>query len=513
MSQDFFLLAIDQGTTGSTALILAIKDGGAPEIVGRNTQEFPQHYPKPGWVSHDLNEIWQSVEKATSLALTQASQSIAGFAPNKVSAIGIANQRETLCVFDPKTGEPQTDGIVWQCKRSLEICQQLKADNHEALFRQRTGLVLDPYFSGSKMAWIMENQPAIAQSLKAGRSVWGTVDSYLLSRLTGGKVFATEPSNACRTLLYDIHQQCFDSELAEILKVPGLDTLPEVKNSAGIFGKTQGLSFLPDGIPISGILGDQQAALAGQTCFLPGEAKCTYGTGAFLVVNTGSEPQLSQNGLLTSLAWSLNDEPTYMLEGATFIAGAAVQFIRDQLHFVKNAAETEALAIDQIGAPEVYFVPSLSGLGAPYWNPEAQGGFFGLTRGTSIGQLTRACLEGIAFQVNDLIVTMNGEITHCIERLNVDGGAVANHLLMQSQADFSQITIDRPYILETTAIGAALFAGLGVGLYSDLNQIKNVRKSQHTFTPNRTSESLVLRQKCLNGWQKAVKATELFASG
>jgi glycerol kinase len=500
-----FILAIDQGTTGSTVLVVETTDPKSIKIVGRHTVDFKQYYPKSGWVEHDLEEIWSSVENAAKGAVEQAKKN-AGYEHSLLATIGITNQRETLCVFDRESGTPDYNAIVWQCKRSTDICKRLKDAGHEKLFKNRTGLVLDPYFSGTKITWLMENEPEVAEKLKSGKSVLGTIDTFLIHRLTGGKSHVTEASNASRTLAYNIEKGEWDPELIDILGIPNSDCLPEVKNSASDFGVTLGLRFLPNGISINGVLGDQQAALAGQTCFEVGEAKCTYGTGAFLLLNTGKEKLTSNHGLLTTVAWQLGGERTYAFEGASFIAGASVQFLRDQFNMLESAPESEAMAEDSTAAPEVYFVPALAGLGAPYWNPNARGSFMGLTRGTTKNQIARAALEGMAFQVRDLIESMKADFDAPFLVLKVDGGACANSLLMQIQANYLDFPVDRPEDLETTALGAALFAGLGAGLYSDLESLKGVRKTSRVFKPDTNSVA-----KHLEGWKKAVAAVELFS--
>jgi len=506
-----FILSIDQGTTGSTAVIVDVTDRRNVNVIARKTIDYPQHYPQSGWVEHDLQEVWTSVRDAVTGAVGLARTAAPGFDEKSLAAIGITNQRETLCVFERTTGKPLCRAIVWQCKRSTDICRQLKADGLEDHFRQRTGLVLDPYFSGTKISWLMENNPAVAEAVRAGRAVFGTIDTFLLHRLSGFKVHATEASNASRTLLFNIKTGSWDEELLRPLKVPGVSCLPEVKDSATEFGRTLGLGFLPDGIPVTGILGDQQAALAGQACFGVGEAKCTYGTGAFFLLNIGDHPTLSKNGLLTTVAWSVAGKRTYAFEGSAFIAGAAVQFLRDQLGLLTNAAESGKKADGETGAPEVYFVPALAGLGAPYWDPKAQGAFFGLTRGTTQGQVVRASLEGVAFQVCDLIDAMRADVKAPITSLRVDGGAVANDLLMQMQADLSGLTVDRPVNIETTAFGAAMFAGLGAGLYSSLAEIGGMRKSDRVFRPVSTTDARAVVAQQLAGWKRAVRAVRIFA--
>lgn len=500
------VLAIDQGTTSSTVLIVDIAAPGGAKVLGQATVEFPQHYPKTGWVEHDLEDIWHSVQNAARHAMDRASVAIAGFSSKKIAAIGITNQRETLCFFERKTGKPVNRAIVWQDKRSTDICQKLRASGLEDAIRRHTGLLLDPYFTGSKISWVMENIPELATRIKNGSVVMGTIDTYIMARLTSGDSFVTEASNASRTLCYDLSKGCWSRDLLNTFKVPSIDALPEIRDSASYFGRTRGAGFLADGIPITGALGDQQAALAGQACYEVGEAKCTYGTGAFLLLNIGEKAVISNYGLLTTVAWSIKGRATYALEGSAFVAGAAVQFLRDQLGIISASAETEKLAKEAVAAPEVFFVPALAGLGAPYWDPRAQGMLLGLTRGTTKSQIIRATLEGIAFQVVDLIESMRRDADRNISVLRVDGGASANNLLMQSQADFARITVDRPIHLETTALGAALFAGLGAGVYTSLDELKSARKPQKIFQPSSADVSLKLA-----GWQRAIKAVQVFA--
>lgn len=511
MTDPRYLCAIDQGTTGSTALVIEVTAAETPVIVGKATTDFPQHYPRAGWVEHDLDEIWQSVEQAIANACKMAAVHRQGFRREHIVGLGITNQRETICFFDRETGRPVHRAIVWQCKRSADICQNLKAAGMEEEIRQATGLFVDPYFSGTKILWVMKNRPEIAKEVQAKRVVIGTIDAWLVHRLTGGRSFATEASNASRTLLFNIHTGKWDSQLLAAMGLESPDVLPEIKDSAGKFGETFGLSCLPDGIPISGILGDQQAALAGQACFSVGEGKCTYGTGAFLLVNQGSQPVLSGNGLLTTVAWSLDGKLTYATEGSAFIAGASIQFLRDQLGIINSAAETEAMASHVVAAPEVYFVPALAGLGAPDWDPLARGAFLGLTRGTTNAQIVRAALEGVAFQVGDLAKAIEADLGRRISTLKVDGGACANSLLMQIQANVADITIERPANLETTAFGAAMMAGLGVGVYRDLKTMAHARQVDRLFIPEKSSKSEAQRTTMVGGWQRAKDAVQVFA--
>lgn len=503
------ILAIDEGTTGATALLIDVSSPQDPTVVGRRTVEFKQHFPQAGWVEHDLNDIWTALRSSVEGAVASTAGKVS---LKDIIAIGITNQRETLCVFDRKTSEPIRKAIVWQCRRSSQICSDLRARGISSDVMKRTGLVLDPYFSGTKISWLMDNDPEVASAVKSGRAVFGTIDTFILHKLTGGQVFATESSNASRTLVYNLNGH-WDDEMIKLMKVPSLSALPEVKPSAGVFGVTKGLGFLPDGIPISGMVGDQQAALAGQACFEPGEAKCTFGTGAFLLLNTGSRPVFSKAGLLTTVAWNIAGKLTYASEGASFIAGAAVQFLRDQFQFLNKASEAETMARDVQASPGLYFVPALAGLGAPYWDPEARGAFLGMHRGTTKAEMVRAALEGIVFQVTDLADAMASDLGGPLKVMRADGGAAANNVLMQFQADLLSLPVDRPRDIETTAIGAAMFAGLGVGVYKTLQDLAKARKSERIFVPNDglDTRSLISRQK--KGWAKAVKAVQVFGGG
>lgn len=504
-----YILAIDQGTTGSTALLLDISRPGALSVSARAGCDFKQHYPKPGWVEHDLDAIWASVRQAVVDVCQNQSDRDRAFRTSAIEAIGITNQRETICLFEPDSAKAVRNAIVWQCRRSSDICKRLKELGHENSLRKRTGLVLDPYFSATKLTWWLENDAEVKDLLSSGRALVGTIDSFLLYRLTGSKVFATEPSNASRTLLCDLETGQFHEELFEPFDIPKGITLAEIKDSAGFFGKTKGLDFLPDGIPITGILGDQQAALAGQGCFGIGEAKCTYGTGAFLLVNTGREIKRSKHGLVTTIAWSLGGERSYALEGSSFIAGAAVQFVRDQLGFISTSAQSQQMSEQVAAAPEIYFVPALSGLGAPLWEPNARGAFLGLTRGTTKDELVRATLEGVAFQVHDLVDAMSKDLGAPFEFLRVDGGAAQNDVLMRSQANISNLPVDRPRNLETTALGAGLFAGLGAGVYSSLSELTELRVKDQVFHPETSFADR--RDEWLDGWYRAIAAVRAFA--
>jgi glycerol kinase len=470
---EHYLLAIDQGTTGSTALVLSAQ----ARVLGRANREYPQHYPKPAWVEHEPDEIWASVQGAVRDALAQA-----GVDPKLCAGIGITNQRETTLLWERKKGEPLHRAIVWQDRRTSARCAELKQQGLEPLFRARTGLVLDPYFSGTKLEWLLTNVSGAARRAKDGELAFGTIDSYLLYRLTGGRVHATDVTNASRTLLFDIRRQVWDDELLAHLNVPRA-VLPEVKSSSEVYGYTQGFGPLPDGVPIAGIAGDQHAALFGQTCFEVGDAKCTYGTGAFMLVNTGREPVESKHGLLTTPAWRIGDTTEYALEGSAFIAGAAVQWLRDGLGIIQSADEIEALAKQVDSAGDVVFVPALSGLGAPYWDANARGVICGLSRDTSRAHLARATLEGIAFQVADLANAMVADMGHPLARLRVDGGASKNELLMRFQGDLLDAQVERPASVETTALGAAYLAGLGVGMFENRAAIAKAHRIDWSYKP------------------------------
>ncbi len=465
------LVAIDQGTTGSTVLVLDRELA----VLARGYREFPQLYPRPGWVEHDPEALWASVTGALSEALA-----LARVAPSRIHAIGITNQRETTLVWDRRTGEPARTAIVWQDRRTADMCAAMKQAGHEPRVRELTGLVLDPYFSGTKLR-LMLDDAALRARAEAGTLAFGTVDSFLLWRLTGGKVHATDATNASRTLLFGLRSLAWEDELLGLFEIPRA-CLPEVRPSAGLFGTTLGVPGLPDGLPITGIAGDQQAALFGQACFQPGDAKCTYGTGAFLLMNTGEAPVLAP-GLVSTVAWLLPDgRRAYALEGSAFIAGAAVQWLRDGLGIIGSAAEIEALAASVPDSGGVTFVPAFAGLGAPHWRPEARGLITGLTRGTTRGHLARAALEGIVLQNADILAAMQEHGGTPLRSLKVDGGAAANDLLMQLQADILGVTISRPKVIETTALGAAMLAQVGAG--EPMERLLDVWKPERTFTPD-----------------------------
>ena len=490
-STDGAVLALDQGTTATTAIVFG-RDG---DILGRATSEFTRHYPKPGWVEHDAEEIWQTSCRVMADALRAS-----GVPATNLEAIGITNQRETAVVWDRASGQPVHRAIVWQSRQTADICARLKADGHEPLFHERTGLVLDPYFSGTKVRWILDREDDLQQRAEAGELAFGTIDCWLVHRMTAGRSHVTEPTNASRTLLYDIHGKRWDDELLEILRVPAA-MLPEVRPSSGVFGETSGIDGVPDGVPIAGIAGDQQAALFGQGCWEPGMAKNTYGTGAFLVLNTGEQPVVSQRGLLTTLCCNERGGAAYALEGAIFIAGAAIQWLRDELGLVSHAAETEEIATSVDDTAGVYLVPAFTGLGAPWWDSDARGAIVGLTRGAGRAHVVRAALESIAYQTRDVVDVMNEESGVTLRELRVDGGAAANGFLMQFQADILGVPVDRPALLDTTAAGAALLAGLGTGFWPSADALRETRRRDRLFVPDMSPEK---RARLHEGWLTAV---------
>ncbi|MBL4847857.1 MAG: glycerol kinase GlpK [Planctomycetes bacterium] len=481
-----YVLAIDAGTTGVTVLLF---DKQA-QVVRKLNREFAQHYPQPGWVEHDANEIWTVTEALIKEVLGDT-------LPSAVAAIGITNQRETTVLWDAETREPYHHAIVWQCRRTASRCDALQA--HKDTFRNKTGLVVDAYFSGTKVEWILDNVPAARAGADAGRARFGTIDTWLVDRLTGGAAHVTDPTNASRTLMFDIHAKAWDDELLGLLNVPR-SLLPEVKPSAGLFGTTDASVFGAE-VPITGIAGDQQAALFGQGCVLPGQAKNTYGTGCFALLNAGTEPVLSQNGLLTTLGCDSEGKPVYCLEGSVFVGGAVIQWLRDMLKMVPSAPESEQVAGDS--SEGVYLVPAFVGLGAPYWDQDARGVITGLTRGTDVSHIVRAALESIAFQSRDLIEALQADLGESgkLTELRVDGGACANGLLMQFQADLLGIPIVRPTNIETTAQGAAFLAGLGSGFWKSFAEVESVLGVDRTFEPKMGVEE---REQLYAGWKEAV---------
>ena len=492
MAKRRYLLAIDQGTTGTHVLVVDDR----LEVVGEAYREFTQHFPKAGWVEHDLREIWKTVERCCKKGLADAD-----IRPDMVTAIGITNQRETTAIWNRSTGEPLARAIVWQDRRTAEMCAELKARGEEDRVRATTGLVLDPYFSATKLRWMLDHVDGLRGQAEAGKACFGTIDSWLVFRLTGGARHVTDASNASRTLLYDLKGHGWSEDMLELFGIPP-QMLPEIRSCAEVYGKTKGMDALPDGIPVSGMAGDQQAALFGQACFRPGESKCTYGTGSFLLMNTGTDPIPSKTGLLTTVAWQLGETVTYALEGSSFVAGAAVQWLRDGLQAIKKSAQVEKLARSVDSSGEVVFVPALSGLGAPHWRPDARGLLMGLDRSTNLGHVARAVLEGIALQTYELAQAMTQDSGQPIPVLKVDGGASANDLLMQYQADILGVPVVRPRNLQTTAAGAAFLAGIGAGVWGDPEEIRGSWRAEKTFKPRMDDSA---RAHALAKWKRAVE--------
>ena len=489
-----YILAIDQGTSGSTAALVNDKTW---QFLGKSNREYPQHCPLPGVVEHNLEDIWKSVQNTIVDVLNEHNIS-----PQDISAIGITNQRETTCAFDRK-GNPLARAIVWQDRRTHQYCTELKKKNLSSLFLKKTGLPLDPYFSGSKMRWLLQNSEPVKKAAKNSNLLFGTIDTFLLYRLTDGESFSTEESNASRTLLMNIKTGEWDQELLDVFEVPK-SSLPPIKESFGPFGKTKNLNFLPDGIPVSGILGDQQAALFGQAGYNEGAMKCTYGTGAFLLFNTGNNPVFSQNGLLTTVAYKYKRKRIYALEGSSYIAGAAVQWLRDNLNIIKSSSEIESLAqqVKSLNEMEhILFLPFFTGIGSPYWNAQAKAAIIGLTRDSGKPHMAKACLDGIVLSINDLVDCMKNDTKLDIKTVTVDGGAVVNDLLMQSQATLSQVEIIRPQVIETTAYGAALAAGVGVGkiIFED---IPPLWKKEKAFIPKKSDQDFYKMKKAQ--WKETI---------
>ena len=489
-----YIIAIDQGTTSNRALIFD-KD---TNIIGSAQREFEQIFPQPGWVEHNANDIWAGVLAVLVEALTTANISA-----EEIAGIGITNQRETTVVWDKHTGLPIYNAIVWQSRQTSDICHSLKAAGHEELFYSKTGLTIDAYFSATKIRWILDNVSGAREKAKNGDLLFGTIDSWLIWKLTDGKVHVTDYSNASRTMIYNIYDLCWDKELLEILDIPE-NILPKVCPSSQIYGYTAASNFFGQEVPISGVAGDQQAALFGHACFEPGMAKNTYGTGCFMLMNTGSKPIPSKNGLLTTIAWGLGGKVDYALEGSIFVAGSAVQWLRDGLGIIAHAEETQSLAASVDSTDGVYFVPAFVGLGAPYWDDGARGAIFGLTRGTKKEHIVRATLESMAYQTKDVLDAMCKDSEISLFSLRVDGGAAANDFLMQFQCDMLNTSVIRPVIKETTALGVAYLAGLAVGFWKDMDDIKNHWKLDTKFFPKMKDEK---RDALYTSWKKAISST------
>jgi glycerol kinase len=491
-----YILSIDQGTTSTRAIIFD-KDSN---IIAMASEEIKQIYPKPGWVEHNPNQIWVSVLAVMARCLLEAS-----LKASDIHAIGITNQRETTVVWDKTTGIPVYNAIVWQSRQTSDICDDLNAKGYGPLFKQKTGLLIDAYFSGTKVKWILDNVSGARARADRGELLFGTIDSWLVFKLTGGK-HITDYTNASRTLLYNIFDLKWDEELCHILSIP-MSMLPKVKSSSEVYGKTIPYHFFGESKPISGIAGDQQAALFGQACFEKGAVKNTYGTGCFMLMNTGNQPVVSEHGLLTTIAWGIEGKITYALEGSVFVAGSSVQWLRDGIKLISSASETEALANALPSNEGVYIVPAFVGLGTPYWDSDVRGAMFGLTRGTTKEHITRAVLESICYQSMDVLRAMEKDTGIPIKQFKVDGGATINTFLMQFQSDIMNLNVERPVIMETTALGAAYLAGLSTGFWTSIDDIRSSWKLERAFKPNMSEK---LRLQYIKGWHTAVSATRAF---
>lgn len=498
MIKPTYIMAIDQGTTSSRAVIMD-RHG---KYIGSSQMEITQHFPEEGWVEHDANEIWDSVQKVVAAAFIDGKVQ-----PSQIAGIGITNQRETTVIWDKATGEPIYHAIVWQSRQTTEITEKLKAEGHEEWIRERTGLTIDPYFSASKISWILDHVEGSRERAERGELLFGTIDSWLVWNLTGGELHITDYSNASRTMLFNLHTLEWDDEILDLLNIPR-KMLPKIVGNSEIYGHTKKTTSFHAEIPIAGMAGDQQSALIGQLAFDKGMVKCTYGTGAFIVMNMGDVLEISKNNLLTTIAYKIGDEMTYALEGSIFVAGSAIQWLRDGLQMINESSETEELSYASDNIDEVYVVPAFTGLGAPYWDPNARGAIFGITRGTDRADFVKATLQSMAYQVRDVIDTMEEDSGVDIPVLMVDGGASENNYLMQFQADILNTEIRRVANLETTALGAAYLAGLAVGYWKDIEEIKQLIEDKTVFSPDISEEK---RQNLYKGWKKAIQATRLFA--
>ncbi|AUO12434.1 glycerol kinase GlpK [Priestia megaterium] len=492
-----FILSLDQGTTSSRAMLFNKKG----EVVHVAQKEFTQYFPKPGWVEHNASEIWGSI-----LAVIASCLSESGVHADQIEAIGITNQRETAVVWEKATGKPVYNAIVWQSRQTSGICEELKAKGLNDTFRDKTGLLIDAYFSGTKVKWILDNVEGAREKAENGELLFGTIDTWLIWKLSGGKAHVTDYSNASRTLMFNIYDLKWDDELLDILGVPK-SMLPEVKPSSEVYAHTVDYHFFGKNIPIAGAAGDQQAALFGQACYEKGMAKNTYGTGCFMLMNTGEKAVKSDHGLLTTLAWGINGKVEYALEGSIFVAGSAIQWLRDGLRMFKNAAETENYATRVESTDGVYIVPAFVGLGTPYWDSDVRGAMFGLTRGTKKEHFIRATLESLAYQTRDVLSAMEADSGITLKTLRVDGGAVKNNFLMQFQSDVLNVPVERPQVNETTALGAAYLAGLAVGYWKDCDEIAQQWNMEKSFEPNMEEKK---REELYSGWKKAVHATMAF---
>ncbi|XWN51938.1 glycerol kinase GlpK [Anoxybacillus flavithermus] len=494
---DKYILALDQGTTSSRAILFNQKG----EIVHIAQKEFTQYFPQPGWVEHNPNEIWGSILAVIATVLSEAAVE-----PKQIAAIGITNQRETTVVWDKQTGQPIYNAIVWQSRQTAQICEQLKQAGYDDVFREKTGLLIDAYFSGTKVKWILDHVEGAREKAERGELLFGTIDTWLTWKLSGGKVHVTDYSNASRTLMFNIYEQRWDDELLGILQVPKA-MLPDVRPSSEIYAHTAPYHFFGQEVPIAGIAGDQQAALFGQACFEQGMAKNTYGTGCFMLMNTGEKAVQSKHGLLTTIAWGVDGKVEYALEGSIFVAGSAIQWLRDGLRMIKEAKDSEAYATKVQSTDGVYVVPAFVGLGTPYWDSDVRGAVFGLTRGTTKEHFIRATLESLAYQTKDVLTAMEADAGITLKTLRVDGGAVKNNFLMQFQSDILGVPVERPVVNETTALGAAYLAGLAVGYWQSREEIAKQWNVDRAFEPKMNADT---QQRLYDGWKKAVRAAQAF---
>jgi glycerol kinase len=497
---DKYILAIDEGTTSTRAIIYDHQG----QQVASAAREFPQYFPEPGWVEHKAEEIWNAVQITVSTALINSA-----IRPDQIAGIGISNQRETTVIWDKATGRPIYNAVVWQSRQSTALAEQLKREGYGEMIRKKTGLIIDPYFSATKIRWILDRVPGAQERAEKGELLFGTIDTWLAWKLTNGAVHVTDSTNASRTMLFNIHDLDWDQDILDLLKIPRV-MLPEVKSNSEVYGETNPYQFFGGRVPISGMAGDQQAALFGQLALKPGMVKNTYGTGSFIVMNTGSEPAESNNNLLTTVGYVLNGQVTYALEGSVFVSGSAIQWLRDSMKLIKNAPDSEAAALASKDENEVYVVPAFTGLGAPYWDAEARGAVFGITRGTSDKDLVKATLQSLAYQTRDVVDTMQKDAGIKIPALRVDGGASNNAYLLQFQADLLGVKIERAKDLETTGLGVAFLAGLAVGYWDDLASLQEIAQIGAAFEPKMgQAES----DRLYAGWQRAVLATRVFAHG
>ena len=497
MTQKQYILAIDEGTTSTRAVIID-HDG---QVIADSQREFTQYFPQPGWVEHDANEIWINVLATMTIAVTKA-----GIKPEQVAGIGITNQRETTVVWDKNTGLPIYHAIVWQSRQSKDITDQLLEEGYADMIHQKTGLIIDPYFSATKVRWILDHVPGTQERAAKGELLFGTINTWLAWKLSGGKLHITDYTNASRTMLFNLQTLTWDQDILDLLNIPRL-MMPEVVSNSGIYGMTAPVHFFGKSIPISGMIGDQQSALFGQQATAPGMIKNTYGTGGFLVMNTGAQPVYSKNNLLTTIAYSLDGQTTYALEGSIFVAGSAIQWLRDSMKMIPSAHASEQAVKKSTSANEIYVVPAFTGLGAPYWDADARGAIFGITRGTTKYDFVKATLQSLAYQTRDVVDTMQKDTGIAIPTISVDGGATRNNYLMQFQADIMGIPIKRAHNIETTALGAAFLAGLATGFWQDMNELKQLTTTGQTFTPQMEKTT---RNHLYQGWQRAVQATMAF---